>query len=474
MSTTWVPITRAASGGGTTHPVVSPATNEQIAEVVFATPEAASEAAAAASRDRGWARTTAGRRAALLHAWADAVAGARDELAELIVADSGKPIRQGRGEAEWSALAIRHFAGAADKPSGQHPPQVVDGWVLVLREPVGTVAAITPWNAPAFVAAHKAAGALAAGNNVVVKPSPLAPRAALRLVQLAHEAGIPPVALQCLPGDGAVARALVESWDVQGVSFTGSTDTGRLVAAQAAPGLKRVVLELGGKSPSLVFADADLDRAAASTVWGVFDINGEDCCARSRILVEQPVFERFVEALRGAAEALVVGDPFDERTDVGPLISPEHLARVESFLDPDACGAGAQVYGGGRVKGGGLERGNFIAPAVVANPERGSRLVRSEVFGPIASVLPFAGEDEAIALANDTDYGLAASLWTSDLKRAVRVVDALDCGQVSVNTDTSVQIQLPFGGFKASGLGKELGVNGMTAFQREKTVSIAI
>ena len=474
MNATWAPITPVSSDGGAAHPIVSPATNEEIDEVVFATVEVAAEAASAAASDRSWARATADSRASVLQEWAGAVAEARDELAELIVADSGKPIRQGRGEAEWSALAIRHFAGAADKPSGAHPPQVVEGWALVFREPVGTVAAITPWNAPAFVPAHKASGALAAGNNVIVKPSPLTPRAALRLVQLAHEAGVPPSALQCLPGRGDVAQTLVESPDVQGVSFTGSTETGRLVAAQAAPGFKRLVLELGGKSPSIVFADADLERAAASTVWGVFDINGQDCCARSRILVERPAFNGFVEALRAATEALVVGDPLDERTDIGPLISRDHLARVESFLEPAASGGAARVYGGGRITEGTLAGGNFLAPAVVANPDRRSRLFRSEVFGPIASVIPFGDEQEAVALANDTEYGLAASLWTNDLQRAVRVVGALDCGQVSVNTDTSVRIQLPFGGFKASGVGKELGLSGMTAFQREKTVSIAL
>ncbi len=258
------------------------------------------------------------------------------------------------------------------------------------------------------------------------------------------------------------------------MSFTGSTETGRLVSTQAAPLFKRVVLELGGKSPSVVFADADLAAAAVSTVWGVFDINGEDCCARSRILVQRSAFEPFLEALRQETEQLVVGDPFDERTDVGPLISREHRARVEGFLDPQSCGPEARIYGGRRPDAPELQSGNYLSPAVVANPELGGRLVTNEVFGPVASVIPFDDEAEAIALANHTSYGLAASLWTSDLKRAMRVVNAFDCGQVSVNTDTSVRIQLPFGGVKESGLGRELGLHGMTAFQREKTVSLSL
>jgi acyl-CoA reductase-like NAD-dependent aldehyde dehydrogenase len=460
-------------GGWFPQPVISPANNEQVDEVLCAGVRDA-EAAATAARDRTWASLTAERRSELLHDWSGAVAAAREELADLISADSGKPIRQARGEAEASAAAIRYFAGAADKPSGAHPPQVLPGWALVFREPIGTVAAITPWNAPAFAPAHKSAGALAAGNNVILKPSPLAPRAALLLGRLALTAGIEPPALQVLPGGPELARALITSPDIEGVSFTGSTETGRLVSTQAAPLFKRVVLELGGKSPSVVFADADLAAAAASTVWGVFDINGEDCCARSRILVQRSAFEPFLEALRQETEQLVVGDPFDERTDVGPLISREHRARVEGFLDPQACGPEARIYGGRRPDAPELQSGNYLSPAVVANPELRGPLVTSEVFGPVASVIPFDDEAEAIALANDTSYGLAASLWTSDLKRAMRVVNAFDCGQVSVNTDTSVRIQLPFGGVKESGLGRELGVHGMTAFQREKTVSLSL
>jgi acyl-CoA reductase-like NAD-dependent aldehyde dehydrogenase len=457
----------------TARPVVSPHDNTVIDEVANVDAATAERALDAATRDSSWAALTAPERAERLYAWADLVAANAHAIAALVSGESGKPIRQAREEAEGAAACVRYYAGLADKPIGEPAPQVFAGLNLVLREPVGTVVAIVPYNGPPWVTAHKSAGALAGGNNVVVKPSPLAARGALRLCALGLEAGIPETALQCIPGDAEVGRVLVASEKVQGLSFTGATETGRAVAEAAARTFKRVVLELGGKSPSVVFADADVAAAAASTVWGALAISGQDCCSRSRVLVEQSAYQEFVELLQAAVDRLVIGAPASEATDIGPLITRAHRDHVESFLTPESCGTGVRILGGGRPSDGGLEAGNYLAPAIVAGASPSSRTASAEIFGPIVAVMPFASDEEAIALANGTRYGLAASIWTGDVDRMLTVVARMDSGQVSVNSDSSVFMQLPFGGEKDSGLGRELGVRGMTNFLREKTVSIA-
>ena len=469
----WQPVLDVGSVDLKSRPVISPHTNEVIDEVAYADVGVAERALDAAARDSSWASRPAPDRAERIYAWARLVEEASEEIAQLITGESGKPIRHARGEAAGTAAVLRYYAGLADKPIGESAPQVFQGLNMILREPVGTVVAIVPWNGPAYITAHKTAGALAGGNNVVVKPSPLASRSALRVCELAREAGIADAAVQCIPGDADVGQALVASDRAQGVTFTGSTETGRAVALAAAPTFKRLVLELGGKSPSLVFADADLEAAAASTAVAALSNSGQDCCARSRVFVAEQAHDAFVELLQAEVDRMVVGEPLREETDLGPLITPDHREYVESFLTRDACGADAHITGGTRPGGDDVASGNYLDPAIITGVSPRSRVLASDVFGPIFTVVSFADDEAGIAAANDTPYGLAASLWTADIDRVLTVVPRLTCGQVSVNGDSSVFMQLPFGGEKGSGLGREMGVRGMTNFLREKTVSIA-
>jgi len=470
----WEPILDTPASDLRPCPVVSPHTNETIDEVAYPPVAAAERALDAAARDTSWASLAGPERAAQLFEWAALVDAKREEIAFLIAEDSGKPIRQARGEAERTGAVLRYYAGLADKPVGEATPQVFSGLNVVLREPIGTVVVIVPWNGPAYITAHKSAGALAGGNNVIVKPSPLAPRASLKVCELAHEAGLGGTALQCIPGGADIGEALVSSEKAQGVSFTGSTETGRAVAVAAARTFKRVVLEMGGKSPSLVFADSDLGTAADSTVVAALANAGQDCCARSRVLVEDSVHDAFVRLLEASVARVVVGDPLSETTDIGPLITSQHRQYVESFITEEACGNGAHIAGGKRPSGAHLASGNYLEPAIISGASLESKTLSTEIFGPIVTVVPFSDDTHALTLANATRYGLAASVWTSDVERILSVIPRLTCGQVSVNGDSSVFMQLPFGGEKESGLGRELGIRGMTNFQREKTVSIAL
>jgi len=406
-----------------------------------------------------------GDRASLLYALADALASRREELAVLEARNAGKPIADARGEMDMVAATFRYYAGAPERLLGDTIP-VARGQAFTVREPLGVVGLIVPWNFPLTIASWKLAPALAAGNTVVLKPAELTPLTALRFAQIAADAGIPEGVVNVVAGPGSVCgQRLVEHPDVAKIAFTGSTEVGRSIAAGAAATIKRVTLELGGKSPNIIFADADLAAAAAAAPMAVFGNAGQDCCARSRILVQRSVLDRFMDALEDAVESIRVGDPLDEETQMGPLISAGQRETVSSFVDGDA-----PVAIRGSAPGG---PGYWFAPTVLCPVDPTSRAAREEIFGPVATVTPFADEDEAVRIANDTVYGLSGSIWTSDGARALRVARAIDTGVLSINSNTSVRVATPFGGFKQSGYGRELGPHALDAYTEVKSIYYA-
>ncbi|MFT4214757.1 MAG: aldehyde dehydrogenase family protein [Microbacterium sp.] len=447
-----------------TFTLIDPSTGQAFREMPRASVEEADAAIARAKHvQRAWAALAPAARADALRSFARVVEEHVDELAALEVRNSGHPIASARWEAAHVAQVLNFSAGAPERLSGQQIP-VAGGLDVTFHEPYGVVGVIVPWNFPMTIASWAFAPALAAGNAVVLKPAELTPLTAVRLGELALHAGLPEGLLTVITGSGSVVGdRFVTHPDVRKVVFTGSTQVGIDVAAGCARGLKPVTLELGGKSANIVFADADLAQAAASAPGAVFDNAGQDCCARSRILVERSVYDRFLELLEPAVAAWRVGDPGDEQTQMGPLISAAHRETVSSFLD------GADVAFRSSAPGG---DGFWFAPAVVlARP--GDRIAQEEVFGPVACVIPFEDEADAIRLANDTIYGLAGSLWTENLGRAVRVARAVDSGVLSVNSHSSVRYATPFGGMKASGLGRELGPDAAEHFTQTKNVFFA-
>ena len=451
------------------HEVVNPAT-EDVVQVVGES--SAGQAAAAVRRAgqaaAGWAALSPADRARLLRAFAGLVDRDLEKLARLEVAEAGHPIASARGEAANARDVLAYYAGAPERLNGQQIP-VAGGLDVTFHEPLGVVGVIVPWNFPMPIASWGFAPALAAGNAVLLKPAELTPLTALHLAALALEAGLPEGVLQVLPGRGpVVGRFLVEHPDVRKICFTGSVPVGQAIMAACASQTKRVTLELGGKNPNIVFADADLERAAATAPYAVFDNAGQDCCARSRILVQKEVFDSFLGMFEAAVKGLVVGDPADDATEMGPLISAARRERVAAFVPPDAPVAfrGAAPAG----------RGFWFPPTVLAGPlsqMAGLPAWREEVFGPVVCVTPFGDEDEAVAIANDTPYGLSGSIWTRDTSRAIRVARAVQAGNLSVNSHSSVRYSTPFGGFKQSGLGRELGPDAPLAFTEVKNVFIA-
>jgi acyl-CoA reductase-like NAD-dependent aldehyde dehydrogenase len=413
----------------------------------------------------GWRAIAPADRAARLHALADALASARDELALLEARNAGKPIADARGEMDMVVATFRYYAGAPERLLGDTIP-VAGGQAFTVREPLGVVALIVPWNFPLTIASWKLAPALAAGNTVVLKPAELTPLTAVRFASIALDAGIPEGVVNVVVGPGSVCgRRLVEHPDVAKVAFTGSTEVGRSIAAGAAATIKRVTLELGGKSPNLVFADADLESAASSAPMAVFGNAGQDCCARSRILVQRSVLDRFMDALEDAVESIRVGDPLDEATQMGPLISAARRDEVASFVNGEAPVA---------IRGSAPDGpGYWFAPTVLCPVDPGARAAREEIFGPVATVIPFADEDDAVRLANDTIYGLSGSIWTRDGARALRVARAINAGVLSINSNTSVRVATPFGGFKQSGYGRELGPHALDAYTEVKSIYYA-
>jgi acyl-CoA reductase-like NAD-dependent aldehyde dehydrogenase len=446
--------------------VLEPATEAVLAELPRA---GAEEADAAVARAKAaypaWRAVAPADRAKLLHRLADALAAAHEELAVLEARNAGKPIGDARGEMGMVVDTFRYYAGAVERTLGDTIP-VAGGVAMTFREPLGVVALITPWNFPLTIASWKLAPCLAAGNTVVLKPAELTPLTALEFERIALAAGLPEGVVNVVAGPGSTCGArLVEHPDVAKVAFTGSTEVGRTIAAAAAATIKRVTLELGGKSPNLVFADADLRAAAEAAPWAVFGNAGQDCCARSRILVEERVFDEFMAALADVVQGIRVGDPLDEATQMGPLISAQQRTTVASYV-PD----GAPVAARGTAPDG---AGFWFPPTVLAPVDPADRAVREEIFGPVACVIPFRDEAEAVALANDTIYGLSGSIWTRDGARALRVARAVEAGVLSINSNTSVRVSTPFGGFKQSGVGRELGPHALDHYTEVKSVYYA-
>jgi acyl-CoA reductase-like NAD-dependent aldehyde dehydrogenase len=446
--------------------LVDPSDETVIGHVDFATLADVDEAVArAAAAQRSWAALPPGGRAEHLRAFAAVVREHAEELARLEVRNSGHPIGNARWEANHVADVLTYYAGAPERLSGRQIP-VAGGIDVTFLEPYGVVGVIVPWNFPMTIASWGFAPALAAGNAVILKPAEWTPLTALRLAELALAAGLPEGLLQVLPGEGPViGTALVDHPGVRKIVFTGSTSAGARVMAGCAAQVKPVTLELGGKSANIVFADADLELAAATAPAAVFDNSGQDCCARSRILVERSVYDRFLQLLEPAVRAFRAGDPHDEATQMGPLVSRKHWARVDSFV-PDE----RQVAFRGDAPRG---RGFWYPPTVVIPNSRTDRLVTEEIFGPVVAVLPFDDEADAIALANATVYGLSGSIFTRDLGRALRVARGVESGTLSVNSHSSVRYTTPFGGYKRSGIGRELGPDAAEAFTETKNVFIS-
>jgi acyl-CoA reductase-like NAD-dependent aldehyde dehydrogenase len=446
--------------------VLEPATEEVLAEIERAgTDEANAAVARAKAALAGWRAVAPADRSRLLHRLADALESEQEDLAQLEARNAGKPIRDARGEMGMVVDTFRFYAGAPERTLGDTIP-VAGGVAMTFREPVGVVALITPWNFPLTIASWKLAPALAAGNTVVLKPAELTPLTALRFERIALEAGIPEGVVNVVVGPGSkVGARLVEHPDVAKVAFTGSTEVGRSIAAGAARTIKRVTLELGGKSANIVFADADVAAAAAAAGPAAFGNAGQDCCARSRILVERAALDAFMDALEEHVEAIRVGDPLDEATEMGPLISADQRSTVASFVPDDAPVAirGSAPSGAGY----------WFPPTVLCPVEPDARAVREEIFGPVAVVVPFRTEAEAVELANDTIYGLSGSIWTRDGAKALRVARAVETGVLSINSNTSVRVSTPFGGFKQSGYGRELGPHALDAYTEVKTVYYA-
>jgi acyl-CoA reductase-like NAD-dependent aldehyde dehydrogenase len=449
-----------------TFDVINPATEDVVRSVGLTSAEAADAAIARAQAALpAWRAVSPSDRARLLRRFADAVDVDLENLASLEVRNSGHTIGNARGEAANVRDVLHYYAAAPERLSGKQIP-VPGGVNVTFAEPLGVVGVIVPWNFPMPIAGWGFAPALAAGNTVVLKPAELTPLTALRIAELAREAGIPEDVFQVLPGKGSVVgQRFVDDPAVRKVVFTGSTEVGKRIMAGCAARVKRVTLELGGKNANIVFADADLERAAAAAPYGVFDNAGQDCCARSRILVQSSVYDRFMELLEPAVKGVVVGDPAAEKTEMGPLISAGHKAKVSSYVDSSTPVA----FRGGAPDGPGF----WFPPTVVTPDSPADRLVTDEIFGPVVAVLPFEDEADAVAQANDTEYGLSGSIWTSDVGRALRVSRAVEAGNLSVNSHSSVRYWTPFGGFKQSGLGRELGPDAVEAFTDTKNVFIS-
>ena len=450
----------------TSYTVLNPATEQPVITVPGTSSEETDAAIARAeAAQRQWREVAPGDRARLLRAFAARVDAQGEELAQLEVANSGHPVGAARWEAGQVRDVLQYYAAAPERLTGKQIP-VPGGLDVTFAEPLGVVGLIVPWNFPMPILSWGMAPALAAGNAVLAKPAEMTPMTAMRIGELALEAGLPEHVFQVLPGKGSVVgQRLVDHRAVRKIVFTGSTEVGRQIMAGCAKHVKRLTLELGGKSANIVFADSDLERAAATAPYAVFDNAGQDCCARSRILVQDSVFDRFMELLEPAITGLRVGDPASDRTEMGPLISAAHRANVAKYVPRDAPVA----FRGSAPAG----PGYWFPPTVLAPIALDAPAYTEEVFGPVVTVTRFRDEAEAIEIANDTPYGLSGSIWTGSVGRAIRVARAVETGNLSVNSHSSVRYWTPFGGFKQSGLGRELGPDALDAFTETKNVFIS-
>jgi betaine-aldehyde dehydrogenase len=465
------------SADGSTFDVINPADGQVIATAPMGGPADVDRAVAAAQQAfderRGWATWAAGKRGRTLSKLAALIKANSEELAQLESRNVGKPIVGARGEVVGASLVFDYYAGAANKVFGQTIPVSKPGLDLTLREPIGVVGLIVPWNFPLLMAAWKVAPALAAGNTAILKPASYSPLTAIRLGELALEAGIPAGVLNVVTGPGGTAGASLAAHPGVGkIAFTGETTTGQEIMRLAAGNIKKISLELGGKSPNIVFADADLERFARESPYSVFDNAGQDCCARSRILVERSVHDEVLERFAEATRALRVGDPADEATEVGSLVSARQRDRVRDYIEI-GLGEGANlVVGGDAPEDPTLVDGAYLLPTVFDGVDNDMRIAREEIFGPVVSIIPFDTEGEALRLANATPYGLSGSIWSRDISKALRAAKALQSGVISINSNSSVHTEAPFGGYKMSGIGRELGMSALDLYTETKNVFI--
>jgi acyl-CoA reductase-like NAD-dependent aldehyde dehydrogenase len=457
-----------------TFAVIEPGTGAPMAEVAEAGPEDARRAVDVAVRafEVGpWPRTPATLRGRVLLRASAMVREGLEDLARLEARNAGKPIGDARDEIGIVADTLEYWGGAANKIFGETVPIQDPGLDVTIREPVGVCVLITPWNFPLVISTWKIAPALACGNTIVVKPASYTPLSVLRLAEILVEAGLPPDAISVLPGPGsAVGNALVTDPRVNKVGFTGSTEVGSKIMALAARNITRVSLELGGKSANVVFADADMDKAVERSVWAVFGNTGQDCCARSRVFVERSAYDDFVAAMAKRTDELKVGPPLEEETDLGPMISAGQRDTSLEYLEIGQKEGARLVTGGEIPEVAGGEGGFYLRPAVLADVRNDTRVAQEEIFGPVACLIPFDTEEEAIRLANETEYGLSGSIWTRDLGRAIRVAKAIRTGVISVNSSHSVHTEAPFGGYKHSGIGREMGMHAVNLYTEVKNV----
>jgi acyl-CoA reductase-like NAD-dependent aldehyde dehydrogenase len=468
---------QAEAADGRTFDIVNPATGQVIATAPLGGRGDVDRAVAAARTafdDRkGWANWAAGKRGRSLSKLAALLKQHSEELAQLETANVGKPITASRGEVVGASLVFDYYAGAANKIFGQTIPVSKPGIDMTLREPIGVVGLIVPWNFPLYMASWKVAPALAAGNTAILKPASYSPLTAIRLAELALEAGIPAGVLNVVTGPGGTAGASIAAHEGVGkVAFTGETTTGQEIMRLASNNVKKVSLELGGKSPNIVFADADLERFANESPYSVFDNCGQDCCARSRILVERSVHERVVELFAEATRKVKVGNPLDDATEVGTLVSEKQRERVKGYIEAGVAEGASIVAGGTAPDDPELADGAYLLPTIFDGVTNDMRIAREEIFGPVVSVIPFDTEDEALRLANATPYGLSGSVWSRDIGKALRTAKGLQIGVISVNSNNSVHIEAPFGGYKMSGIGRELGMSALELYTETKNVYI--
>jgi betaine-aldehyde dehydrogenase len=462
---------------GQTFDVVNPAAGRTIATAPLGGREDVDRAVAAAQKAfeerKGWATWAAGKRGRSLSKLADLIKKNSEELAWLESRNVGKPITGARGEVIGASLVFDYYAGAANKIYGQTIPVSKPGLDLTLREPIGVVGLIVPWNFPLLMASWKVAPALAAGNTAILKPASYTPLTAIRLGELALEAGIPAGVLNVVTGPGGTAGASIAAHPGIGkVAFTGETTTGQEIMRLASGNVKKISLELGGKSPNIVFADADLERFAKESPYSVFDNAGQDCCARSRILVERSAHDRVVELFAEATRNVKVGDPADDATEVGSLVSQKQRERVADYIEIGQGEGATIVVGGTPPDDPSLADGAYLLPTIFDGVSNDMRIAREEIFGPVVSVIPFDTEEEALRLANATPYGLSGSIWSRDIGKALRTAKGLQSGVISVNSNSSVHTEAPFGGYKMSGIGRELGMAALDLYTETKNVFI--